>query len=474
MATNQGNRNTGAQSREAVISDLALVNYESESDAIQAASLLYRAAQSPNLLAANQLANALQRSEGVQRFQSAERRAVQALLALPADAVSRRAVAILERAHEVVLHEENRQRRDEVSRSLALASGPLGTPDGKKYLRELPLPSDAESRYALVLDFVAQVDAAVAAERVAGELEAARETYLAAEDDDVRAAARTEIVRLFECFDELALRSPRASRAAARDLPRRSRPRFYSDRLLRVLERVDALELAMPAPFLRAAARISREGAAVALRHGLRRSGLNEDQLRAVLAGLGRWGLQGEDAFRDARVLVERRSQLMAPLDQLAYIALEGSTEAAEQLYGREDLLKDIVQTAREQLSHNRERAELLLRASTAWKGSTQEKRKVAAAEYAKAVADARTEEELEAVLQTALSFFENPDQVESVRELRANVKVALGRLGQVRSAALQELLRRASTELRIQPEDQNWYDVLLREAGVPDEGSAL
>lgn len=351
----------------AVISDLALVNYESESDAIQAASLLYRAAQSPNLLAANQLANALQRSEGVQRFQSAERRAVQALLALPADAVSRRAVAILERAHEVVLHEENRQRRDEVSRSLALASGPLGTPDGKKYLRELPLPSDAESRYALVLDFVAQVDAAVAAERVAGELEAARETYLAAEDDDVRAAARTEIVRLFECFDELALRSPRASRAAARDLPRRSRPRFYSDRLLRVLERVDALELAMPAPFLRAAARISREGAAVALRHGLRRSGLNEDQLRAVLAGLGRWGLQGEDAFRDARVLVERRSQLMAPLDQLAYIALEGSTEAAEQLYGREDLLKDIVQTAREQLSHNRERAELLLRASTAW-----------------------------------------------------------------------------------------------------------
>lgn len=106
--------------------------------------------------------------------------------------------------------------------------------------------------------------------------------------------------------------------------------------------------------------------------------------------------------------------------------------------------------------------------------GSTQKKRKVAAAEYAKAVADARTEEELEAVLQTALSFFENPDQVESVRELRANVKVALGRLGQVRSAALQELLRRASTELRIQPEDQNWYDVLLREAGVPDEGSAL
>jgi hypothetical protein len=268
------------------------------------------------------------------------------------------------------------------------------------------------------------------------------------EDESAREQAMEALLRPFDSLGYLAQLAPRDIREATRRLPLVGLT-GYAERVMTLRRDIDALDLALPAPFLRFVSTSSRRGAALAREHGLRRSSLRRAALRAILTGIARFPPR-RDELPEVKQLIHRRATVESEIGQLAYIGRRGRPSLADQLFDGD--VPDAIFDAAEMQIHRSPRAtKELLTGVILWREVSASRRKQLADRFAKLLRLIRTHQELEVVLGSLVVFCDEPYRVEHVRRLRAALIEVMNRTGPASLPSLQPLIEQAALHLGLE-----------------------
>jgi hypothetical protein len=272
-------------------------------------------------------------------------------------------------------------------------------------------------------------------------------------DEDELDAPRASVEAAMRVVRRSALRRPNKTAKILHRAGFSSRAPTQAGELLVALEDARAFPTSLPPALLRMGAMRTRRAALAAAAFGVARAPLEVDEIEAILEGFSaRRGWEDED-FPALRSFIHAQMSRVPVVEQLGLIALEGGVERAEAMargiqYGKE-LERSLFTNAKRVLRSDPDAAARRYRYARAWKGAGKKPREVASKGFTEAFGSVKNASGLAVVLQATLEFFDSPESIPKIGNLRSAGLAAVDRVKHQLDEPAKALVSQAMTQLR-------------------------
>lgn len=277
------------------------------------------------------------------------------------------------------------------------------------------LPSSFATRRLVIRTVVGPIDAGRALTLALDDINDAAKRQRNSEDEKEQGSLLTTIREYLRLIEEVSRKTARSRKQLAR-LPLVA-DRTYAGNAIRLVDEVNA-EFNPPTHFVLLAASAGLDALTATSSVLLRAGRTTDPDLNAVLSGIGQAALRKETLSPTVESY-QRSAQARVPrLEQHGRIAGLVGWSAAERV-GGERILEDLLSSAAKLMLTAPDQAQVRMELAEGWRAAPQTRKRTAANGYVQLLAEARTTEQLTAVVESLHRFFDGgtPPEIAALRE---------------------------------------------------------